>query len=93
MIMVMFADNWVDEFDIEGFRIMKQEEWDEMVEKAVFPRHFCFGTNQWLKYDTKEDFLMCITTVPHVEGGYFGEGSEFGFFPYIEEWGDHDCST
>jgi hypothetical protein len=87
-LLVIYRDNWADEFNIQGFSVMLASEWGVMMENAkqkTYPRSMGFGTNQEIMYNTCEDFFLCFEILPIGEDKYralresFGWG--FGFWP------------
>ena len=61
--LVKFNADYADEFNIKGFSIFSSiKEWEEY--KAEFPDtdiRWCFGTNEQIEWETKEDFLKCFS--------------------------------
>lgn len=94
--LVKFEDNWADEFDVQGFQIMNQEELDSYFNAIdnygyFMPGEreiFYFGTNQSLGWDSKEDFLSCltITEISEEQANTIKEllSTNYGIFPDIE---------
>lgn len=72
-ILVTFKDNWADEMNIFGFRMMKVEEWEEYREMImsnkdeegdeIFPRNCHVGSNQFIHYVSPEDYLSCFQLI------------------------------
>lgn len=64
--LIIFKDNWADEFDVEGFYIVNEEEKDTMMsclDNAV-GREIYFGTNEFFEYQTKREVAETITVTP-----------------------------
>lgn len=69
-VLVKFSDNWADEMDIAGFKVMTQEAWDETV--ALVHKWFetneyytvSFGTNEENEYYSAENLLDCFEVTP-----------------------------
>jgi hypothetical protein len=63
--LVQFKNNWSDEFDVEGFRVFDQDELAEFYSLLdlpnMFPNEYEFGTNELIEFDTKEEYLECLT--------------------------------
>ncbi len=61
-VLVKWSSNWADEMDIEGFRIMKQEEWEAYKKEVRKKKYFCIyvGTNEDIEYSSGEDLLAEI---------------------------------
>ncbi len=56
-ILIKFNDNYADEFDVDGFRVYTQEEWDEFkafASSIPWPQAFYFGTNEGIEYTSAE---------------------------------------
>lgn len=74
---VLYEDNYADEFDVHGMDIVTEEFWNWYIEtaKKLFERNdnpeYSFGTNEYIEYDSLEDFMSCfsVTDIPeyHVE--------------------------
>lgn len=62
---------WADEFDVEGFTVSTKEKWDEINEKLKdnFPcdQEFYFGTNEFITFDSYEDWKSGIKVIPITE--------------------------
>ena len=58
-VLVKWSSNWADEMDIEGFSIMKSEEWESYKKKVRLLKNFCvyIGTNEEIDYASGEDLL------------------------------------
>lgn len=94
MLLVKFSSNWADEFDVEGFALMTQENYDANI--AFYSRadaYFGFGTNQELEgsdivqgfkaqpiTDAEADTLRKL--FPELRSKYY---PVYGVFPYAEE--------
>lgn len=69
--LVKYEDNYADEFDIVGFKIMTEQEyfeWRDMVEKSFLfdednqvrdttDREFYFGTNEFVTYQNANQYF------------------------------------
>jgi hypothetical protein len=61
-VLVKYADNYADEFDVDGFRIFTVQEWETWQNRVPMKRiHAGFGTNEACEYRNKKDFLECFT--------------------------------
>lgn len=67
-VLVLFEDNWADEMDLEGFKVMRKSEWEqtaaefrESKENSESVIEFYFGTNEYNEYDSVDDALACFT--------------------------------
>lgn len=67
-LFVKFSDNYADEFDIYGFTIMSEESWIDFQNRnrEIFEnygdREWYFGTNEYVNYDTYDDFIANFST-------------------------------
>lgn len=65
-VLLVFDDNWADEFDISAWQIVDKDKWeslrDEFIEK-VGENTFCccFGTNEEIDYDNASAFIDQIS--------------------------------
>lgn len=61
-ILVKYCSNWADEFDIQGFAIMNEEEyiqWIEDFRKASDTEYqWYFGTNEFINYWDEKDWSV-----------------------------------
>lgn len=65
--LVVYKDNYADEFDLEGFKIFTQEEWDAYVkglQKLEYPTMTYFGTNEYVEYESFEDLIRRYKVIP-----------------------------
>ena len=74
-LFVKYEDNWADEMDICGCKIMLPDEWEEYKRKAskIFEEKernavdrfdlvcLCVGTNEDICYDDYDEFIDCFT--------------------------------
>lgn len=70
MVMLVYKDNWADEFDAEGFAFLKEDDWEYIKREAAetpFPRDINFGSNQGVEYDTYEEFINAFKVTPITE--------------------------
>lgn len=68
-LLVIFDENWADEFDCEGFKVIKKDLWMEHLQEIKF--HFdedgsklkCgFGTNEWLEFESFDQYKKAFKT-------------------------------
>lgn len=72
-VLIVFDSNWADEVDIEGFKIVKKEYWENVklgLEHGddLFPFSYSIGTNQEDEINTKEEFLRTFRAKEITEG-------------------------
>jgi len=61
-VIVFFNDNWADEIEFEGFKIIDKSEWEDIVEKVENynePIYTSFGSNQEQEYENGIVLLNC----------------------------------
>lgn len=95
-ILVKYYSNWADEFDIQGFAIMNEEEyiqWIEDFRKAEEIDYvWYFGTNEYICYWnfekdwsvtnlSKEEVLNLVFMLDLEQRYYDEEYPTYGFFP------------
>ena len=95
-ILVKYCSNWADEFDIQGFAIMNEEEyiqWIEDFRKAEETDYdWYFGTNECICYWnfekdwsvtnlSKEEVLNLVFMLDLEQRYYDEEYPTYGFFP------------
>jgi|SRR6185369_5874980 len=63
-LLIKFDNNYADEFDVEGFLVLSQQDWEKHQElaKKVFKQkggevEVGFGTNEAVSYYSLEDYL------------------------------------
>lgn len=83
--LILYEDNYADEFDVYGMSIVTEEFWNWYIETArrLFEQgkgiEYSFGTNEFVEYNSLSDFMSCFTVknIPeeHAEivKMYFGE--------------------
>jgi hypothetical protein len=98
--LVKFTDNWADEMDLYGFRIMDGDQLDEFTKgiRAIkrFPLEVYFGTNEFVIYENQEDIMKCFMIQPITasEKSFldrcFPKASRWGYgvFPALEDYAD-----
>lgn len=60
MVLVEFHDNWADECDFDGFRVMTLPEFEDWKSKIPEELTVCFSTNEDKEYN-RESFLEAIS--------------------------------
>lgn len=98
--LVKYNDNWADEMDLDGFRLMERNEYREFVKgiKAIkrFPLEIYIGTNQEVTYESVEDIIKALKfeTVTKDEFALlttlFPQAAKWGYgtFPDFEDYGE-----
>ncbi len=95
--LVKYKDNWADEMDLDGFRVMDKKELDEFVKNIGalknFPFEVYFGTNQGVEFESVKDIMKAFKFVPLTTFDmqclkqFFPEAARWGYgmFPEFEE--------
>lgn len=91
-VLVKYRDNWADEMDIEGFRLMTIAEWEDVKQRAAayFKENteytYYIGTNEEVTfrgYNAWERHFDVFNLLDHEYHGIKRTlGDEFGFFPF-----------
>jgi hypothetical protein len=95
MILVKFDDNWADEMDVSGFKIFNNlDAWNKALSEFKSEKEIeeddqyfeiCFGTNEWIEYDSFGDFLKNFEIVEiskdtaEIIDGLFPEADSYGY--------------
>ncbi len=61
--LIKFEGNWADEFDVAGFSVLSEEEWEtlqEEIQSIVYPYELGFGFNESLYFEDQEELQKCI---------------------------------
>lgn len=67
-LIVSSNGDWGDEFDLEGFEIFTREAWENYLEGIPEGEAECyFGTNEFVTFDSREDYLGYLTVKPILE--------------------------
>ena len=68
LLLVTFDDNWSDELNIYGFKVMYEESFNQMmalaqkiIENNPY-REYYFGTNEAIEYSSFKEYESAITT-------------------------------
>lgn len=75
-LLIEFNANYADEFDVEGFIVMSETQWE--AHKAYAKKHFeenghteCyFGTNESCDYSDYDDYMRAFNVTALSEQGY-----------------------
>jgi hypothetical protein len=98
--LVKYNDNWADEMDLDGFRLMERIEYKEFVKdiKAIksFPLEVYFGTNQFVIFESVEDIMKSLKFETVTEDEFalltalFPQAARWGYgmFPEFEDYGE-----
>ena len=62
--LVKYRDNWADEIEIYGFRVMHDDQLEKWKQRIPNDYVFGIGSNEEIEYETKQDLLDCITVIP-----------------------------
>ncbi len=90
-VLVHYKDNYADEFDIFGFRLMDEDEWSRTKKEITLSdiEEFSFGTNEQIEYDSVERFLERFWSKPInaveakiIRKTFSGVSSGFGHWPF-----------
>jgi hypothetical protein len=87
-LLVMFKDNWSDEFELEGFKLFNGLQWKQFGEtiesKVQFPARGYFGTNEFFEYMNIKDYFehFFVKEISELRFDYMSElfPSGFGHF-------------
>jgi len=63
-VLVLFNDDWADEMDMNGFSIMREDQWNwhvSALKASVYPIEHYFGTNESNEYNSAEEIIRCYT--------------------------------
>lgn len=96
--LVKQSGNWADEFDTEGFHLFTETEWEHYkakVKKIRFSgREFYFGTNEFMEWDSADDYLNELDVKEISELEYHTVlklfGDDYGMFFDVVEY-SHDA--
>lgn len=91
--LIKFDKDWADEFNVYGFQIFEQVEWDKLYKKLKKNKNkevsFNFGTNEGWDEEPIQSFLddIEIIEITEDEKNIIEKlmGDEFGVFPDFEE--------
>jgi hypothetical protein len=99
LVLVHFKDNYADEFDIFGVRLMDADEWERIQNEITLDdvSRFGFGTNEQINYYSVEEFLSQFWSRPvkrdeakTLRKCFRGIGTGFGHWPF--KWLEFEVS-
>jgi len=88
-VLIRFNDNYADEFDVEGFFALSEEDWKAYkakIKKVIGDNYFTFniGTNEEIEYDGAKEYLSRLKQVKITQEEY---DTLLKLFPYtLEDW-------
>lgn len=72
LVLVQFSDNWADEIDVDGGKVMTEKEYElymtaakKAFENAEGSIDFVIGSNEWIDYNSIDSFKNTLT-VRHI---------------------------
>lgn len=98
--LVKFEDNYADEFDVYGFRIMNEKQLTKFTnvvrDLKNFPLEIYFGTNEALIFESQKDVMSGFKMLPITKDEMVSlkrlfpnaEKWGYGFFPSLEDYTD-----
>lgn len=91
--LVIFNEDWADEFDMHGFEVMDDEELEAFnngIDNAKYPVEAGFGTNESFIWETPDEVRQAftITEISAIEVGVLTKlfDGDFGFVPECCSW-------
>ena len=63
MYLVKLEFDYADEFDVYGFQVLSDKEWQDMqeaIKRTEYPQDFYFGTNEEIIIESAEELLRGI---------------------------------
>ena len=60
MYLVKYEFDYADEFDVYGFQILSDKEWEniqEAIKRTTYPQEYYFGTNEEIIIDSADELL------------------------------------
>lgn len=93
MLFIYYSDNWADEMDISGSRVMSEKEYEEYIARAKYAFEvngtvdFGIGSNESIEFESFEVFEQTLTVHEITEEDMkilvrFGL-DDFGHFPEL----------
>jgi hypothetical protein len=58
--LIKFSGDYADEFDVQGFRVLREDQYAEFVERvknAQYPQEVYFGTNEYIEFYSASSYL------------------------------------
>ena len=90
-VLVKYYDQWADEFDIHGFFVTTEKEWnkilDDLDKKTSYPQERYFGTNEFVEFASFEDFYNRLTVKSISEDEFITLGRLFAIGQTTKEGG------
>lgn len=93
-VLVKFQADYADEFDVYGFKVFHDSEWEDTLkaikENAEFPAELGFGSNEYITLETFEDYERCIdvTRIEDEQAAFLAEqfpnSDTYGWGQYLE---------
>jgi len=68
-VLVKWTEDWADEFDMTGFRIMSDKHWNsfqEALKLISYPQEMYFGTNEAYNFEDAQDIMSGIEVVENL---------------------------
>lgn len=94
-LLIKYNDNYADEFDINGFQIMEETEWNTYVAKVRlctnWPQSRWFGTNEGVQWPSAQEHLQNFEVIEITEEEATPLyknfiGGAFGYFLQIDRF-------
>lgn len=66
MKLVKFQADYADEFDVYGFKVVTDIEWEqiqEAIKRISYPREYGFGTNEEIQFESASEFMGALKVV------------------------------
>jgi hypothetical protein len=99
LFLITWSDNWADEMDLDGFRVMTRGQWKKCKDDAQLcfehegTQTLYFGTNEQIEYDSYDTYIDNFKThaITPAQAEYFkkifGKYGQ-GFFPDLRDRAD-----
>ena len=90
-VLVRYNDNYADEFDVDGFFALSDEDWKAYktkIKKTIGEKTFTFGigTNESIEYDGAKEYLSNLKPEKITQEEY---DTLLKLFPYtLQDWDD-----
>lgn len=87
-LLIKFTGNWADEFDVDGFQVMEAQKWldhlEEVQEKVQFPYEHYFGTNEFIEFESFEEYrsYFHVTNISDGDAEFLKEKFDVGKYGY-----------
>lgn len=93
-LLVIYSEDWADEFQVSGFQVMDEITWNQYVDTVNtlvdWPAECYFGTNEFQKWHSAEEHLSNFTVKPITDeqavflGEHFTSYGSQGHFLMVE---------